>query len=210
MSQKPQLHPNIAATIPMLEGVVKLFHPYVEGAVHDLVQGKVVAIYNNISRRNIGDASPVAELGVDVKDFSDVFEPYYKTNWDGRQLKCTSVTIRDDTDTPIGLVCMNFDASVFQNIHQHIAALVQTQPAGLNPVEQFGENWQQQVSAFMNTYAHAHNTPLHAMTKDQKAALVCEMYDHSLFNYRDAASYIAQQLDVSRTTIYNYLKKGKQ
>jgi len=36
------------------------------------------------------------------------------------------------------------------------------------------------------------------------------MYDHALFNYRDAASYIAQQLNVSRTTIYNYLKKGEK
>jgi len=204
------LHPNIAATIPMLEGVVKLFHPYVEGAIHDLNKGKVIAIYNNISRRSIGDTSPVTELGVDVKDFPDVFEPYYKTNWDGRRLKCTSVTIRDDAGTPIGLVCMNFDTSVFETIGHHIETLIQTQPTGLNPVEQFADNWQQQVSAFMDTYARAHNIALRTMTKDQKATLVCEMYNHALFNYRDAASYIAQQLNVSRTTIYNYLKKGEK
>jgi len=205
-----QLHPNIVAVVPMLEGVVKLFHPYVEGAIHDLKQGKVIAIYNNISRRHVGDQSPVTELGVDIKDFPDVFEPYYKTNWDGRQLKCTSVTIRDNTGTPIGLVCMNFDASVFQNIGQHIETLLQTKPTGLNPVERFADNWQQQVSAFMDTYARTHNVAIRTMTKDQKAALVCDMYDHALFNYRDAASYIAQQLDVSRTTIYNYLKKGEK
>lgn len=205
-----QLHPNIMAAVPMLEGIVKLFHPYVEGAIHDLIEGKVVALYNNISRRNIGDQSPVTELGVDIKDFPDVFEPYYKTNWDGRQLKCTSVTIRDNTGTPIGLVCINFDTSVFQNIGNHIETLLQTQSTSLNPVEQFAENWQQQVSGFMDSYARRYNVALSAMTKDEKAALVCEMYDHALFNYRDAASYIAQQLNVSRTTIYNYLKKGEK
>jgi predicted transcriptional regulator YheO len=80
---------------------------------------------------------------------------------------------------------------------------------GLNPVEQFADNWQQRVADFIDTYAREHNVAVAAMTKEQKADLVCDMYDHALFNYRDAASFVARQLGVSRTTVYNYLKKGK-
>jgi predicted transcriptional regulator YheO len=209
--QEKSFEKNVAAYIPMVEGVVKLFYPYVEGAIHDLKRGQVVALYNNISRREIGDPSAVTELGVEVKDFPDVFDPYYKTNWDGRQLKCVSVTIRDSAGFPVGLVCLNFDTSVFGAMNLQLEKLLGlVNEDGLNPVEKFGDNWQQRVSDFIDAYARRHNIAVAAMSKDQKADLVCDMYDHALFNYRDAVSYIARQLDVSRTTIYNYLKKGNK
>jgi predicted transcriptional regulator YheO len=205
------LHPNIVPLVPLLEGVVKLLHPYAEGAIHDLRQGKIVALYNTISKRKVGDSSPVTELGIDVKDFPDVFDPYYKTNWDGRQLKCTSVTIRDDAGEPIGLICLNFDTSVFQNMTVQLDKFLSLASAeSLNPIEQFGENWQQQVLAFIEVFARKHDVAVSALSKEQKAELVCEMYDHAFFNYRDAAAYVARQLGVSRTTIYNYLKRGQE
>jgi predicted transcriptional regulator YheO len=205
------IHPNAAVLMPLVEGIVKLFYPYAEGAIHDLQQGKVVALYNNISRRKVGDPSAVTELGIEVKDFPDVFDPYYKTNWDGKRLKCTSVTIRDDAGKPVGLVCINFDLSAFEGMNLQLEKLLGlTNKSGLNPVEQFSGNWQQQVSNFIDAYAQKHNVAVDAMSTSQKAMLVCEMYDHALFNYRDSAAYIAQQLRVSRTSIYNYLKKGNK
>jgi D-arginine utilization repressor len=205
------IHPKAQALLPMVEGIVKLFYPFAEGAVHDLRQGKVVAIYNNISRRKVGDPSPITELGVEVKDFPDVFDPYYKTNWDGKRLKCVSVTIRDDAGQPVGLVCINFDTSVFNGLNVQLEKLLGlTDKQGLNPVDQFGEDWQRRVTDFIDAYAKAHNIAVAAMTTDQKADLVAQMYDHSLFNYRDAAAYVAKELDVSRTTVYNYLRKGKK
>jgi predicted transcriptional regulator YheO len=205
-----QLHPNITALIPMLEGVVKLLHPYAEGAIHDLQQGKIIALFNNISRRKIGDPSVVTELGVDVKDFPDVFDPYYKTNWDGRKLKCTSVTVRDESGVPIGLVCLNFDTTVFENMNVQLGTfLTLANQSSLNPVEQFAANWRQQVTAFINNYALKNNVALSALSKEEKSELVGQLYDHGLFNYRDAAVHVAKTLGVSRTTVYNYLKEGK-
>ncbi len=43
---------------PIIEAIVELFHPFVEVAVHDLEKGKIVALYNNLSRRAVGEASP--------------------------------------------------------------------------------------------------------------------------------------------------------
>jgi predicted transcriptional regulator YheO len=204
-------HPNTVALMPLVEGITKLFYPFAEGAIHDLQQGKIVALYNNISRRKVGDPSAVTELGVDIKDFPDVFDPYYKTNWDGKRLKCTSVTIRDDSGYPIGLICINLDIGMFEGLNLQLEKLLALPSQnGMNPVEQFSENWQQQVSDFIDAYARKHNVAMGAMSTEQKASLVCEMYDHALFNYRDAAAYVAKQLHVSRTTVYNYLKKGKK
>lgn len=211
MHVKSSIHPNIVTYFPFLEGVVNLFYPYAEGAVHDLNQGRIVALYNNISKRKVGDPSAVTELGVEVKDFPDVFDPYYKTNWDGKQLKCVSMTIRDESNVPIGLLCINIDTSAFQVMNTQLEKFLSlTNKDGLNPVERFGTNWQQQVLDFIEAFARKHDVAVRAMAKEQKAQLVGEMYDHALFNYRDAATYVAQQLGVSRTTVYNYLREWSQ
>lgn len=197
--------------LPMVEGIVKLLHPFAEGAIHDLRAGKIVALYNNISKRKVGDASVVTELGIDIKDFPDVFDPYYKTNWDGRSLKCTSITIRDEKGTPIGLVCINFDTTSLETMNAQLGLFLTLQnQASLNPIEQFAVDWKKQVNEFVNAYTLQNNVALSALTKQQKSEVVKLLYDHGLFNYRDAASYVAKTLSVSRTTIYNYLKDDKE
>lgn len=201
------LHPKIAALEPMVEGVVKLLYPYAEGAIHDLREGRIVALYNNISKRKVGDPSVVTELGVEVKDFPDVFDPYYKTNWDGRKLKCTSVTVRDEVGTPIALVCINFDTTVLQNMSLQLEGFLRLKNSqALNPVEQFAVDWRKQASNFIESYAAERNIAPTVLTKKDKAEIVKELYAHGLFNYRDAASHISNILGVSRTTVYNYLR----
>lgn len=205
------LHQNLIAAMPFAEGMSKLFSPYVEGAVHDLRQGKIVALYNNISRREVGDPSVVTNFGIDVADFPDVFEPYYKTNWDGRKLKCTSMTIRDENGAAIGLLCINLDTTVFDTMATQLNALLQLKDSGgLNPVEQFGVDWQRQADKLIDEYASETNVAIIAMNKDQKSELVQQLYRHGYFNYREAATYVAQKLGVSRATIYNYLKEEKE
>lgn len=201
--------PKISALEPMVEGIVKLLYPYAEGAIHDLQEGKIIALYNNISKRKIGDPSVVTELGVDVKDFPDVFDPYYKTNWDGRKLKCTSVTVRDDAGVPIALVCINFDTTVLENMSLQLEGFLKLKnSAALNPVEQFAVDWRKQANDFIESYAAERNIAPTILTKKDKTEIVKRLYTHGLFNYRDAASHIASILGVSRTTIYNYLKEA--
>lgn len=99
---------------PFIKSVVELFHPFVEVAVHDLQKGKLVAIFNNISRRQIGDSSPLKELKVETRNFPSYFTPYYKRNWDGRALKCTSIALKNQKGEAVGLICINVDVSQFQ------------------------------------------------------------------------------------------------
>lgn len=204
-----KIHPNVAVLSPMVEGIVALLFPYAEGAIHDLQTGKIIAIYNNISKRKIGDPSVVTELGIEVKDFPDVFDPYYKTNWDGRKLKCTSVTIRDDDGTPIALVCINFDTTVLENMSLQLDGFLKLKNSkALNPVEQFAVDWRKQISDYIESYATERNISPMVLTKKDKAEIIKQLYAHGLFNYRDAAAYIASTLNVSRTTVYNYLKEA--
>lgn len=206
------LRPNLAAQLPVLEGISKLFHPYVEAVLHDLETGNIAAIYNNLSKRAVGDRSAISKfVGNSIDEFPDVFEPYYKTNWDGKKFKCVSITVRDDNGKPVGLMCFNFDTSVFSGISQSLAELLTVaSKQAQNPIEQFTEDWQARVNECIGNYLKENHITLKALSKDQKRTAVNRLYNHGLFNYRNAAAYISVQLDVSRATIYNYLKEEKE
>jgi len=211
MLRRKTLHPQLAAQLALLEGVSKLFHPNVETVLHDLQTGKIAAIYNNLSRRNVGDPSAVSKfIGDKIEKFPDVFEPYYKLNWDGRRFKCVSTTVRDETGKPIGIMCVNFDTSIFQDIQKQLDHLLSVgNEETLNPIEQFTEDWQQRVNECISNYLKENHVTIKALSKIQKGETVNRLYNHGLFNYRNAAMYISEQLQISRATVYNYLKTEK-
>src|SRR5690242_9893090 len=125
---------ELKSYLPLIEAIVELFHPFVEVAIHNLETGKIEKLYHNISKRKIGERSPLQELKVAIDQFPDYFAPYYKRNWDGRELKCTSVTLRDSQGKPIGLICINFDTHVFQNIQQQFLQFLAVRQEADNPI----------------------------------------------------------------------------
>ena len=206
------MSPELEKQLPFLEGITKLFHPYVESVLHDLQSGNIAAIYNNLSKRAIGDRSAISKfVGDDIDKFSDVFEPYYKTNWDGKKFKCVSVTIRDKEGKAVGLACFNFDTSTFQYINVNLEQLLAVDnKSAQNPIEQFTKDWQARVNECVGNYLKENHLTLPALNKVQKREAVNRLYNHGLFNYRNAATYISERLQVSRATVYNYLKEEKE
>lgn len=189
-----------------IQGIVELFHPFVEGALHDLRSGTLVALFNNLSQRQVGEPTPLTELNVNLERFPDYFPPYYKSNWDGRRLKCISITLRDADKVPIGLMCFNLDVTLFQDLENQFSMLLQLKQEAENPVELFGENWQEQVSLQLDKYLKEHKLALHQLTKSHKKDLVKYLYQKGVFNYKNAALFVADKLNISRASLYNYMK----
>lgn len=200
------MNPKLQKSIPYIKGVVELFFPFVEGALHDLKSGTLEAVFNNFSKREIGDKTPLSELKVNTEKFPDYFPPYYKTNWDGRKLKCISLTVRDEKNKPIGLICFNFDVSIFQQIGDKFATLLQLKDEGENPIELFGEDWQGQVHLQIDRYLKENTLTLQQLSKSQKKELIRHLYGKGIFNFKNAAPFVADILNISRASLYNYLK----
>lgn len=191
---------------PFVRAVVELFHPFVEAAVHDLEQGKIVAIYHNISQRQVGDPSPLKELKVEIEDFPPYFSPYYKQNWDGRPLKCTSITMRNSEGKPIGLICLNVDTTFFQDGVRLLETFLKTKVEAENPIEIFGAQCEEQASRIIQHYLEEKHLSLAHLNRNQKKELVQHLFQKGIFNFKNAAPFIAQKLNTSRATIYNYIK----
>lgn len=191
---------------PLIKAIVELFHPFLEAAVHDLKKGELVAIYHNISQRKIGDVSPLRELKVNVKDFPDYFEPYYKLNWDGRPLKCTSITIRDSKEEPIGLICFNTDTSVLQETHRLLDEFLKTKIEAQNPIELFSQ-CEKQATRVIQDYLDEKHLSVDHLNREQKKEVIHHLYHKGVFNFKNATSFIAQRLKISRASVYNYINQ---
>lgn len=192
---------------PFIKAIVELFHPFVEAAVHDLNKGQLIAIYHNISQRKVGETSPLHELKVSTAKFPDYFAPYYKKNWDGRSLKCTSVTVRNKKGKPAGLICFNVDASFALDAHKLLEIFLKTKSEAENPVELFGSQCEEQTTFFIEQYLTDKNLSLNHLNKKQKQELVQHLYHKGIFNFKNAAPFIAQYLNISRASVYNYIKQ---
>lgn len=190
---------------PVSQAISLLLHPHGEVVVHDLTTGKIAAIYNNLSKRKIGDDSLIEEL-VDYTKLPDVFPVYVKTNWDGRKMKSTTATLRDKKNNPIGLLCINLDISRWEEFRHFLNEWSIIQNPQNQPEILFKDDWREKINLYVSEYLKKEGTILKMLSKEKKQDLIKALHREGAFKAKNAATYVADVLDLSRATIYNYLR----
>jgi predicted transcriptional regulator YheO len=192
--------------LPVCEAVAVLFHPLAEVAVHDIRRDRIVAIWNPISERKVGDRSLIDELP-DYPEDARVIGPYAKVLADGRAITSVSVVLHNAKGAARGLLCINFDRSPLDGTIELLARFAA--PVQERPPELFDRDWREQIVLLVDDQCRARRLRRDRLTREQRLALVRLMDDRSLFSTRHAASHAARALGVSRTTIYALLKEAR-
>ena len=187
------------------QAITLLLQPHAEVVVHNLKTGKIVAIYNNFSKRNVGDESLIEEL-TDYTTLPDVFPVYTKMNWDGRKMKCSTATIRDNNKNPIGLLCINLDVSKWEEFRHLLDQWSSIQSHQKQPEVLFKDDWREKINLYVSDYLNKEGATLKMLSKEKKRDLIKALHREGAFNAKNAAIYVADVLDLSRATIYNYLR----
>ncbi len=73
------------------------------------------------------------------------------------------------------------------------------------PKALFKDDWQEKINQTIHLYLNDHHLSLKSLTRTEKKKLIEYLHKLGVFNVKNAASYIAKILNVSRATIYNYL-----
>lgn len=196
--KSPALPPQVAA---LAEGIALLLHPYAEVAVHDVRRDRIVAIWNAFSKRKVGDPSLLRSLPPRQRD-STHYGPYEKTNWNGKRLKCVSISLLDDQDSPM-LMCINFDVSAFDPVLQ-LASIPEQQPSVL-----FARNWRERINQLAHEWVRSHGLNMETLDQEQRLALVRHLEEQGAFEARKSIEQMAAILGVSRATAYNLRKTVK-
>lgn len=188
------------------QAIAALLHPHAEVVIHDLKTEKIAAIYNNFSKRNVGDESLIDELS-DYDSLPDVFPVYTKVNWDGKKLKSSTATLRDKNKTPIGLLCINLDVSKWEEFRYLLDQWSNTPNSQKQPEVLFKDDWREKINCYVTDYLRNEGLTLKMLSKGNKCGLIKALHREGAFKAKNAATYVADVLDLSRATIYNYLRK---
>jgi predicted transcriptional regulator YheO len=203
---------ELKKSLPIAEMFARLLHPFAEVVVHDLEKDRIEAIYNPFSRREVGDDSYLDRWDFTVDPEENVIGPYEKTNYDDRRLKSISLVLRNDKGKATGFLCVNMDISVFENYRDTVQIFLSNNDTAIPEEKQslFKDDLYEQINLFVQNYCREMHLSLDALSRDDKQVLILSLRKKGAFNGKNATSYIARILNVSRATVYNYLKEMEQ
>lgn len=201
----------ITEATKLVTGLGKMFAPFCEVVLHDLrtPEHAIVAIENNLSGRRIGDAT--TNLGLErIKstNFPDIVQNYPNTLPDGRPVKSTSIGIRNQEGVCIASICLNFDVSGFSTLNAQLGQFIATSASQLSTPERLTAATTEEIRQVITAYAAKRSLAPAQLTAKDKRSLVRELNEKGLFKLRNAITITAQSLQVTRPTIYNYLKEA--
>lgn len=188
------------------QAISLLLYPHAEVLIHDFTTGQIAAIYNSFSKRKVGDQS-LLENELSLRTLPDIFPPYAKVNWDGRQMRSVTATLRDAKNNPVGFLCINLDISKWEEIGRFLTGWLEGMAVSEErPETLFKDDWQDKINTFVTDYMKQEGFSLKNITRAQKKKLVQILHEKGAFQAKNAAFYIADVLEISRATIYNYLR----
>ena len=190
------------------DGLAQTFAPFTEVVVHDLLDPEhaVLAIHNNLSGREVGQ--PATELGLArIMDpaYEQIIANYPNQFADGRQVKSTSIGIKDAKGDYIAALCLNVDLTLFrgfQNMLSRFTAVEGTTPAreSLDPASA------DLIRARIDEFAARMASTPRSLKPEERRSLLKELKAAGLLEVRRAMDTIAVHLGVSRATVYSDAK----
>lgn len=192
--------------LPYAEAFSRLLHPFAEVVVHDLGKDQIEAIYNPLSRREVGDSSYLDRI--DFRESETVIGPYDKTNWDGRPMKSISVVIRNQSGNVEGFLCVNVDVSVFQTANLLLQSFLKNN-VDLPEESQrlFKDDLYEKINLYVHNYCRGHQVSIETLSREGKKEIINSLAGDGAFEGKNAANYVGRVLGISRATVYNYLKE---
>ncbi|WP_301718281.1 MULTISPECIES: transcriptional regulator [Paraburkholderia] len=193
---------------PIADAIAALFFPYAEVVIHDLHDQTVLYLSNNLSKREIGDDSALEEIGRSARE--RVIGPYEKLNWDGRRMRCVSNVLFDDLGQPAGMMCINFNIAVFEDVRSALDIFIKGAGIVAQPDELFRDDWQERINTFLHGWLRERQLGLNGLTREHRRELVEALYAEGAFRGRSSADYVASVLGMGRATVYKHLKQMKE
>lgn len=209
LSERYPLKKELEMAIPMARAFARLLHPYAEVVIHDIAKDKIEAIFNNFSKREVGDSSYLDRWDFTVDPQDNVIGPYEKINYDGRKLKSISVVLRNAIGKAVGFLCVNMDVSVFTRYREALDVFLNNDDQNISTQKQslFKDDVYEQINTFVQQYCRQHQLNIECLSREENQLLLQKLKTHGAFKGKNATNYIARILNISRATVYNYLKQ---
>jgi len=207
-------NPYLRSYFAVAQGLAEMFGPECEVVLHDLTQmpHSIVAIENgHVTGRHEGDA-PTDQMLRSLRNADDTPDVrLYVTSTDGRILKSLAVTLRDADDRPIGVLGLNLDVSELVRAQRTLAGLATVggpDSIGLPETEElFGGDIRDVLAGMISAILSDMGKTPATMSRDEKMEVVARLEERGAFLVKRSAEQVAEALDLSRFTVFSYLKE---
>jgi predicted transcriptional regulator YheO len=237
MSPDQQLDWFVDSLIELVRPLGKVLPTNCEIVLHDLrkLPQSIVAIAGDLTGRTVGGLAtdnlvqdPATSLLFEqiARGLAADLVSYEIKTSDSRRIQSATTIIRDLQGAPVVVVCINTElenpgeATHYGSgsLHTGVAGAAAHRPA--NEIKYLGaepssgsnddvvvRDMSEMASALLGQAIAAEGIPVSMMKKRHKVRVVARLHAGGMFQLRDAMDLVAQALDVSKFSIYNYLNE---
>lgn len=189
---------------PVAEALSRLLHPHAEVVIHDLGSGTVSSIFNSFSRRTAGDDSLIEDTD-GLASGPEVHGPFEKRLFDGRRIKYVSSLLKNDAGKAVGLLCINLDISLFEQLESVIHGFLGNTGDSTALDRLFEDDWRERINMFISAHLGERYLGRAGLGRTDRRELVGALFSAGGFRPTGSVDYVARVLSVSRATVYNDL-----
>jgi predicted transcriptional regulator YheO len=204
----PAIHPILAVLRELVPSLAKVLGEDAEVVLHELShpQDSVIAIEGNLTGRKAG--APLTDLVLRLMRQGKLEEDlinYPSRTSDGKELRSSTILIRDEKGEVIGCLCINFDLTKWIVTKHTVDSFCRTELLDDEVSETFTEDVESMLRSKIDEVIEQQGAPVTLMKKEDKLRAVKQLDEQGIFLIRRSVARVAKALGVSRYTIYNYL-----
>jgi len=185
---------NIDHNIQLAHRLIDLFYPLVEATVLD-AEGAIQEILNAFSNLKEDQAC-------DIKNFQSS-HPFHELLVGGRTVRCLIYPLQKGNEI-VGYLRLRYDLTHFKNLQEQLNFLVQEE---ISPfIEGTTDLWKESIDQTIVHFQSDKKINIQSATSKHKRELISALQSKGLLDFKESSSYIASKLQISRATVYNYLK----
>ncbi|GAA0743055.1 helix-turn-helix transcriptional regulator [Clostridium oceanicum] len=194
--------------IPIANLIAKTFGKNCEVVIHDLSipQNSVVyTINNHVTGRKVGDAFDhlVKQVLLSKNFKGDCAANYMTVTEEGKEIKSSTVLIRNSKDKVIGALCINYDLECMKNMKDFLDDFFIVEKESIeDDIEPF-EHVMEIVDDLVDRIVG--NQDINNLKRKDKIELIKFMDSKGIFLIKGAIEKIANKLNISKVTVYSYL-----
>lgn len=204
---KPTEKEYLLDFVSRLSGALgQTFGKFCEIVVHDFgsPESSIIAIANgSLTGREVGDT--LDSLGFQLlknNPPSDLLNYRTKTK-DGKELRSSSIFLRDEKGHIFGALCINVDVSTMRKAQEWIQEALGSASTTID--ERFEQSVDEVLENLIQNAISSIGKKTADMTREDKVAIVAYLEAKGAFLIRYSVERVAELLGMTKYTIYNYL-----
>ncbi|ARD39599.1 transcriptional regulator [Edwardsiella ictaluri] len=197
----------------VVDGLAMLIGPHCEIVLHSLEDLKCSAVRianGEHTGRKIG--SPITDLALRMLhdmagEDSSVSRAYFTRAKSGDLMKSVTIAIRNREQRVIGLLCinMNLDVPFSQIMETFIPKATQEVSSAVN----FASSVDELVAQTLEYTIEEVNADRTVSNNAKNRQIVFTLHEKGIFDIKDAISQVADRLNISKHTVYLYIRQFK-